>query len=57
MQYPYLISRVADPIFAISIGIASYYSHEQRVQRPEGHSLSDLIIRKYRRVFPADNKA
>ncbi|ABN68307.2 predicted protein [Scheffersomyces stipitis CBS 6054] len=47
MQYPYLISRTIDPIFAISIGVASYYLHERRVGRPEGRTLNELVAKKF----------
>jgi len=47
MQYPYLISRALDPVFAVSIGVASYYLYEQRTGRPEGHHLNELVMRKY----------
>lgn len=48
MQYPYLISRTVDPIFAIFIGVSSFYLHEKRVERPDGHRLNDLIIKKWK---------
>lgn len=47
MQYKYLISRFADPVIAISIGISAYYLHERRVGRAEGHSLNELLSKKY----------
>ena len=47
MQYPYLISRALDPVFAVSIGVASYYLYEQRTGRLEGHHLNELVVRKY----------
>lgn len=47
MQYKYLISRFADPVIAVSIGVAAYYVHERRVGRAEGHSLNELLRNKY----------
>ncbi|EDK45586.1 conserved hypothetical protein [Lodderomyces elongisporus NRRL YB-4239] len=47
MQYPYLISRWADPIFGIGMGVASYYLYERRVGRPEGHSLNELVLKRF----------
>lgn len=47
MQYKYLISRFADPVIAISVGISAYFLHESRVGRPEGHTLSELLKKKY----------
>lgn len=46
MQYPYLISRVADPLLGITIGAASYYLYERRNGRETGHTLNELISRK-----------
>ncbi|AOW29619.1 hypothetical protein MG5_04144 [Candida albicans P57072] len=47
MQYPYLISRTLDPIVGVGIGILSYYSYEQRVGRKPGHSLNELVSKKF----------
>ncbi|ODV70399.1 hypothetical protein HYPBUDRAFT_151742 [Hyphopichia burtonii NRRL Y-1933] len=47
IQYPYLISRVSDPLLALSIGVAAYYVYERRAGRPDGHRLNDLLSRKY----------
>ena len=47
MQYKYLISRFADPVIAVSIGVAAYYVYEARVGRREGHSLNDLIAKRW----------
>lgn len=47
MQYKYVISRFADPVIAITIGVSAYYLHERRVGRPEGHSLNELLVQKY----------
>lgn len=47
MQYPYLISRTIDPIFAIGIGAASYFLHEKRVGREDGHHLHELVLKRY----------
>ncbi|CAX41559.1 non-classical export protein, putative [Candida dubliniensis CD36] len=47
MQYPYLISKSLDPIVGVGIGVLSYYSYEQRVGRKPGHSLHELIVKKF----------
>ncbi|QBM91118.1 Protein of unknown function DUF2665 [Metschnikowia aff. pulcherrima] len=47
MQYKYLISRFADPVIAVSIGVAAYYVYEARVGRREGHSLNELIAKRW----------
>ncbi|EGW31982.1 uncharacterized protein SPAPADRAFT_139260 [Spathaspora passalidarum NRRL Y-27907] len=47
MQYPYLISRTLDPLFGIAVGVASYYSYEKQVGRQPGHSLNELLVKKY----------
>lgn len=47
MEYKYLISRLADPVIALSIGAAAYYVHERRVGRAEGHTLNELLRKKY----------
>nr|CAQ43561.1 Non-classical export protein 1 [Zygosaccharomyces rouxii] len=46
-QAPYLLGRIADPLFAIAIGTLSYYSYERKVARPEGHSLNELISKRF----------
>ncbi|AQZ10577.1 NCE101 (YJL205C) [Zygosaccharomyces parabailii] len=46
-QAPYLLGRIADPIFAIAIGTLSYYSYEQKVGRPKGHTLNELIVKRF----------
>lgn len=48
MQYPYLISRSLDPIIGIVMGVASYYLYEQRVGRAEGHSLNELVVKRFK---------
>ena len=47
IQYPYLISRWVDPVVSVAIGVAAYYLHERRIGRPEGHSLNELLAKKY----------
>lgn len=47
MQYPYLLSKRLDPLFAVAIGVASYYSYEKRTGKVEGHRLNDLIAQRY----------
>ena len=46
--------RTLDPIFSIFVGVVSYYSYEARVQRPEGHSLNELLVKKYHKVFSSE---
>jgi hypothetical protein len=46
-HYPYLVSKWADPILAISMGVAAYYLYEKRVQREPGHTLNELIYKKF----------
>lgn len=47
MQYPYLISRTLDPLFGVAMGVALYYLYEQRAERPQGHTLLELLKKKY----------
>lgn len=47
MEYRYLVSRLADPVIGISIGLAAYIVHEKRVSRKEGHSLVELIRQRW----------
>ncbi|ODV61294.1 Nce101p ASCRUDRAFT_75987 [Ascoidea rubescens DSM 1968] len=54
--YPYMLSRTLDPIFSIFVGVVSYYSYEARIQRPEGHTLNELIAKRYHQTFgPSKN--
>ncbi|ODQ61663.1 hypothetical protein WICANDRAFT_59745 [Wickerhamomyces anomalus NRRL Y-366-8] len=46
-SYPYLISRTLDPLFGVFIGVASFYAHEQRVGRKPGHSLNELVAKRF----------
>ncbi|VEU20492.1 DEKNAAC101249 [Brettanomyces naardenensis] len=48
-HYPYLISKWLDPLFGISIGVAAYYAYEKRAGREAGHSLEELLSRKWQR--------
>lgn len=50
MQYPYLLGKWVDPIVGLSIGVAAYYLQEKRVQRPHGHTLNELLIRRFGKV-------
>lgn len=45
-HYPYLISKWADPILAISTGVVAYYLYEKRVGREPGHSFNELLTKK-----------
>jgi hypothetical protein len=38
-----------DPLFGFFVGTAAYYAHEQRVGRPEGHSLNELLKKKFQK--------
>lgn len=55
MEYKYLISRVADPAIAIAIGTAAYFVHERRIGRAEGHTLKEMVMRKYRKDTPRNH--
>ncbi|ODV97717.1 hypothetical protein PACTADRAFT_52675 [Pachysolen tannophilus NRRL Y-2460] len=46
-SYPYLISKYIDPLFGISVGVFSYYAYEKRVGREEGHSLNELVKKRF----------
>lgn len=48
MEYKYLILRVADPLIAVGVGVAAYYLHERRAGRPEGHTLNELLARRWK---------
>lgn len=39
--------RTIDPIFGIFIGGASYFAYERRVGREPGHSLTELIAKRF----------
>lgn len=41
-------NRSLDPVLAIASGIWAYSLYESRLQRPAGHSLQELIVRKYK---------
>ncbi|KAK9379297.1 uncharacterized protein V2V93DRAFT_326909 [Kockiozyma suomiensis] len=47
LKYPYLISRVVDPLFGIFVGVSAFYLYERREDREPGHTLYDLAIRRY----------
>ncbi|SCW03118.1 LAFE_0G03334g1_1 [Lachancea fermentati] len=47
---PFLIGRFLDPLFAVAVGVMSYYSFEKKVGRPEGHSLNELIAKRWKRM-------
>ncbi len=46
-SYPYLISRIGDPIFAIFVGVSAYYMSEKKHQKPKGHTLNELFIKRW----------
>ncbi|CCE91458.1 Nce101p TDEL_0C05690 [Torulaspora delbrueckii] len=56
-QAPYLLGRFIDPLFAIAVGTLSYFSYENKVGRPEGHRLSELIKKKYNRKYSSPTTA
>lgn len=37
-----------DPVFAVFIGTSAYYTFEQRVGRQPGHTLNELVAKRYR---------
>ncbi|SCU99446.1 LAME_0G03202g1_1 [Lachancea meyersii CBS 8951] len=47
---PYLLGRFLDPVFALAVGTVSYYAHERKVGRAEGHSLNELVRKRLERV-------
>ncbi|KAK9463418.1 uncharacterized protein V1516DRAFT_667711 [Lipomyces oligophaga] len=49
LKYPYLLSKTLDPIFGIFVGTASFYVYERRQGREKGHTLLELIQRRYAR--------
>ncbi|KAK9465377.1 hypothetical protein V1512DRAFT_249210 [Lipomyces arxii] len=48
LKYPYLISKLVDPIFGIIVGVASFYVYEHRQGREKNHSLNELLVRRYK---------
>ncbi|WPK24887.1 hypothetical protein PUMCH_002185 [Australozyma saopauloensis] len=48
MQYPYLISRLVDPVAALFIGSAAYFLQEKRLGREEGHTFIELAMKRWR---------
>ncbi|ODQ80308.1 hypothetical protein BABINDRAFT_7758 [Babjeviella inositovora NRRL Y-12698] len=47
VQAPYLLSKWLDPVFSIAVGAAAYYSYEKRVGRKEGHTLNELVMKRF----------
>ncbi|TKA24041.1 hypothetical protein B0A50_06932 [Salinomyces thailandicus] len=50
MSAPYLISKVIDPIFATSIGVAAAYVRINREEKEKGRSTEQTIESLKRRV-------
>ncbi|KAK9234128.1 hypothetical protein V1525DRAFT_367439 [Lipomyces kononenkoae] len=48
LRYPYLISKTIDPIFGIAVGVSAFYLYERREGRKEGHTLNELVMRRYK---------
>ncbi|KAK9245677.1 hypothetical protein V1506DRAFT_537629 [Lipomyces tetrasporus] len=48
LRYPYLLSKTLDPIFGIGVGVAAFYLYERREGREEGHTLNELVKRRYK---------
>ncbi|KAH3899760.1 uncharacterized protein SCODWIG_00444 [Saccharomycodes ludwigii] len=44
---PYLLGRFLDPIFAIGVGTLSYIQYERNTHREPGHTLYDLLQKKF----------
>lgn len=51
-----LLSRYIDPLFGVAVGILSFYSYEQRVGREDGHTLKDLVSKKFSAMQAEWNK-
>ncbi|SCV03277.1 LANO_0G03180g1_1 [Lachancea nothofagi CBS 11611] len=47
---PYLLGRYLDPLFAICVGTVSYFSYERKAGREEGHSLKQLLSKRFERI-------
>ncbi|KAK9449146.1 uncharacterized protein V1518DRAFT_417271 [Limtongia smithiae] len=48
LRYPYLLSRTLDPIFGLFVGVAAFYLYERRAGREDGHTLNELVARRYK---------
>ncbi|KAK7203995.1 hypothetical protein BZA70DRAFT_290549 [Myxozyma melibiosi] len=55
LKYPYLISKVADPIFGIFVGAAAFYLYERRDDREQEHTLYYLAQKRFAKVKKDDN--
>lgn len=44
---PPILTRTLDPIFAIAVGTTAYYTHERKIGRKEGHTLNELVSKRY----------
>jgi hypothetical protein len=47
MPSTYLISRAADPFFALGVGIWAYALYEREHPRRPQHALHELLVRRY----------
>ncbi|SCV00812.1 LAMI_0G07448g1_1 [Lachancea mirantina] len=47
---PYILGRFLDPLFAFAVGTISYYSYERKVGREPGHTLNELISKRWNRM-------
>lgn len=43
----FLINKWLDPIFAIGVGVWAYGLYEREHPRADGHTLQDLVRRRY----------
>ncbi|KAK9474422.1 uncharacterized protein V1510DRAFT_412188 [Dipodascopsis tothii] len=46
-RYPFLISRTLDPLFGIFVGSMAFYTYERREGRQDGHTLNELVARRW----------
>lgn len=52
-QTLFAVYSFLDPIFAVAVGSLSYYSYERKVGRPAGHSLNELVSKRWERLSAA----
>ncbi|KAL8280383.1 hypothetical protein RQP46_007300 [Phenoliferia psychrophenolica] len=47
MSRVYLVSKAFDPILGVITGVWAYGLYERRANRPKGHTLPELLQRKW----------
>ncbi|KAI9735222.1 MAG: hypothetical protein M1834_001812 [Cirrosporium novae-zelandiae] len=50
LRYKYIISKYADPVFAIIIGASASWTRIRREEKERGFSVDDTLVRLRRRV-------